>query len=217
MPRHFWRCAAVPALWLAAGCAPSGAEKACCLRPSTTMASTNSALSTRSLYGQPFVWETDTGEQIRLSELRDRPRIVTMFFASCEGSCVLTLEHLRAIEASLPTDIRERVGFVMVTFDPDRDTAKALAAYRSERHLPIDRWTLLRGSSQATTNLAASLGTQFIRNSPRGIVHTTEIAVVDETGNIVDSQSGTHPDLNRTIAALHAAMWQKPVARSADR
>ena len=150
------------------------------------------------------VWETDTGAQIQLSELQGRPLVIAMFFASCEGACVININHLQEIDASLPPAVRERAAFVIVTFDPERDTSKALSEYRSTHHLATGRWTLLRGSARATADLATMLRTQFSRNSPRGILHTNEITVADAEGNIIERQSGTHPDLSRLTHALRA-------------
>ena len=80
-----------------------------------------------------------------------------MFFTSCEGTCALTVEHLKEIKASLPGDVRSRASFVLVSLDPVRDTPAALAMFRSANRLSPERWLLLRGSPAATADLAGYL------------------------------------------------------------
>ena len=64
------------------------------------------------------------------AELRGKPQVVAMFFASCQYACPLIVNDMQRIEAALTPAQRARVGFTLVTFDPRRDTAEVLADYR---------------------------------------------------------------------------------------
>lgn len=194
----------------AASTSPQRSPPACCRAAATPGSDGATILPGRMLYTIADAWETDTAQHIHLSDLSGRPQIIAMFYAKCQGKCLITFEHMREIEASLPPAIRDRVGFVLITFDPEHDTAQSLAAYRAERNLPLDRWTLLRGNSRATAALASTLNTQFSLRSARGISHTIEITVVDATGKIVQGQAGTHPDLGRTRQAVIDTLRSEP-------
>jgi protein SCO1/2 len=169
-------------------------------------------------YDLKATWDTDGGAKLRLTDLRGKPRVMAMFFANCQGVCLLTVEHMQQVQASLPADVRGKVGFVLVTLDPARDTAEKLAVYRRENVLPAGSWTILRGDDNATAELAARLGITFQRESSRGFVHSSGITLVDSDGNVIQQQLGNHPDLAAMVNALEGAINSETVAanRSAE-
>ncbi len=158
-----------------------------------------------SIYTLDSSWQTDTGGTLRLADLRGHPRVIAMFFTSCEGTCSLTVEHLKRIEASLPVDLRSGASFVLVSLDPVRDTPATLAKFRSENQLASDRWLLLRGDPAPTADLATALKVQYAKDPARRIRHASQITVLDDAGRIILQQTGTRPDLSATIDALATA------------
>jgi protein SCO1/2 len=86
--------------------------------------------------------------------------------------------------------------------DPDRDTAKALAAYAAEQGATRDRWLFLTGDKQALYDLCmkgfklpldASAGTTL-----EPIAHSTRFVLVDRQGEIRGYYSATEEeDLQR--------------------
>lgn len=184
-------------LWLClsvAGCVSPRTDKvpACC-RSESALPAGEAAIG--SLYDLNSLWEDDGGRAVKLSDLRGRPVVISMFYATCQGICVITRDDMRQIEASLPAALRERVQFVLVTLDPKHDTATALKAYRSQEALPVERWRLLRGDVESTTRLAGLLGVGFGRDGSGRFVHASRIVLLDESGNIIHNQDGIHADL----------------------
>jgi protein SCO1/2 len=153
-------------------------------------------------------WETDTGQRIKLADLNGRVRIVSMFYATCQGVCVITKQDMQAIEASLSPKTRERVGFVLVTLDARRDTAEALQAYRKTEGLATGRWTLLRGDEAATGKLAELLGIGSGRDASGRFVHSSELIVVDDSGRIIHHHSGLRADLGGIAHELEVAAFE---------
>jgi protein SCO1/2 len=147
-------------------------------------------------------WQTDDGAAFALAQLRGRPVVISMFYASCEGICVITKDDLKAVEASLPATARARTTFVLVTLAPDLDSAAALKKYRTDHGLSEKNWTLLRGSPADTAALAAQLGIAFGRDRSGLFRHSSVLTVLDETGTILLRQDGVHADLKKTVAAV---------------
>ncbi len=158
-----------------------------------------------SLSDLPGVWETDAGEKVSLAGLNGRVRIVAMFYAACQGVCVVTRQDMQQIEASLPPAAREKVGFVLVTLDPARDALPVLRAYRRAEHLSSARWTLLRGDAVATGQLAALLGVGAGRDDSGRFVHSSELVVVDASGRILQRHHGQRADLDGIAREVAAA------------
>ena len=189
---------------LAGFAAPPSARQACCggMATPTPAAAVAEPAALPPVVESEAVWQTDAGRDFRLSELRGHPVVIAMFYASCEGVCVITRDDMKAVEASLPAAVRARTVFVLVTLAPDLDTPKVLKEYRAEQGLAEGRWRLLRGSAAQTATLAAQLGVRFGRDASGLFRHSSELAVLDETGRLVLQQEGVQADLARTVSVL---------------
>ena len=157
-------------------------------------------LSDNSLYQLDSAWTNDTGRAVKLSSLLGRPHIVTMFFSTCSYACPILVNDMQRIEAALPENVRTNVGFVLISFDTDRDTPAALAAYRARHALPAN-WTLLRGGSDDVLEIAALLGIKFKKDTRGDFAHYNIISLLDNHGEIVLQQIG----LNRDPQAVSSA------------
>jgi protein SCO1/2 len=185
-------------LLLIVGCSTAPTNPASCSTPPIT----GNVPSTKSPLDIQSSWETDRGKILKLSDLRGQPCVFAMFFAKCEGSCVLTIEYLKDIEASLPPDTRGKTRFVAVTFDPAHDSASALAEYRSEHQLS-NRWIILRGNPEGTAELARRISLTYTQQAGGRLVHSNGITIVNATGKIVHQQLGLHSNLAAAVSVLN--------------
>jgi cytochrome oxidase Cu insertion factor (SCO1/SenC/PrrC family) len=71
---------------------------------------------------------------------------------------------------------------VTVVLDPAANSDRAIALYALRFHLRADRWTMARGSSDASA-LAHALG---IESKPDPSAHVHRVAIVDRAGQIVE-------------------------------
>jgi protein SCO1/2 len=181
------------------GCRTTEPVPSCCAKATPTAAAT---FSDKSLYQIESKWTADTGKQIKLADLKDRPQVVVMFFASCQYACPLLVHDLQKIEAALKPEQRGRVGFTLVTFDPRRDTPEALANFRAIRVLPASTWTLLRGAPDDILELAALLGVKYKEETTGQFAHSNIITVLNADGEIVHQLVGLGQDINATVREL---------------
>ena len=198
------------------GCAtsqsPRPAIAACCQQRATGISTTD---TTGSISDVNAEWETDSGGKIKLGDLNGHVRVISMFYATCQGVCVITKQDMQAIEASLPPAVREQVGFILVTLDARRDTAEALHTYRQTESLSPTRWTLLRGDEEATGKLAALLGIGSGRDSAGRFIHSSELVVLDQAGRVIHRHSGLRADLQAIAGEIEAAASPKTGAATA--
>jgi protein SCO1/2 len=166
-------------------------------------------LQAGSVCSENALWETDTGKTIKLSDLNGRVRVISMFYSTCQGVCAITKADMQAIEASLSPAARERVGFVLVTLDPENDTAEALQTYRRDASLSPARWTLARGNKAATGRLAKLLGIGAGRDDSGRYIHTSELIVLDQSGRIIHHYSGLRADLQAITSEIEAVALHK--------
>jgi protein SCO1/2 len=160
-------------------------------------------------------WETDDGKKMALADLNGQVRVISMFYSTCQGVCVITKNNMQQIDASLSPATRERVKFVLVTLDPARDTAAALRSYRRVENMPASRWTLLRGDDAATGRLASFLGVAYGRDSSGRFIHSSEIVILDSDGRVLHRHNGVAANLSGIASEVDAAVsHQAPPALS---
>ena len=178
-------------------------QPSCCSRSEPAAAYTD-----KSLYQVGSRWTTDAGKQIKIGELRGWPQVVAMFFANCQYACPLIVSDMQQIEAALTPAQRARVGFTLVSFDPKRDTAEALAEYRRVRELGVERWTLLRGAPDDVQELAALLGVRYKQDGRGQFAHSNMITVLNADGEIAHQQVGLGQDIQETVRILAKLVGQ---------
>ena len=159
----------------------------------------------RSLYQLDSTWTSDVGRKVKLGVLRGRPQILAMFFSNCEYACPILVNDIKKLEAKLPKDVLAKVDFVLVSFDTKRDTAEALAAYRSKEHLATGRWTLLRGENDDIRELAALLGVNYAADSRGQFAHSNIITLLNAEGEIAFQHNGLNQDSRPLITAITKA------------
>ena len=113
---------------------------------------------------------------------------------------------MQLIEGALPPELRPHVGFVLVTFDPARDTPDVLSAYSARMHLDPLSWLLLSGHPDDVLELATLLGITYKRDPSGGFIHANVITVLDKAGEIVHRHEGLHQDMTSTLEAIRRAV-----------
>lgn len=152
------------------------------------------AFTDKSVYQVESKWTTDAGKEIKLASLAGKPQVVLMFFANCTYACPILVGNLQRIEAALPPDLRDRVGFTLVSFDSQRDTPAALADYRRSRQLTGGNWTLLHGQPDDVLELAALLGIRYKQDATGQFMHSNVITLLNAKGEIVFQLTGLDAD-----------------------
>lgn len=197
------------AMALGTGCGEKPASSAglppCCraLQPAASF-------TDGSLYQLNSEWTSDAGKTIRLGVLEGRPQIVTLFFTHCEFTCPLLLHDLRRIESALPAALRERVDFLLISLDAERDTPAALHAYRQTQQLPVSNWTLLRGEPGDVLELAALLGVNYQRDARGQFAHSNMITLLNARGEIAFQLPGVNSDITPFIRAVERLFPASP-------
>lgn len=186
---------------LAEGCCATKTVPACCAK-----AEPATAFSDKSLYQTESKWTTDANKQIKLADLKGRPQVVVMFFASCQYACPILVHDLSRIQAALKPELREKVGFTLVSFDTKRDTPEALAKFRETRNLSTTNWTLLHGADDDVLELAALLGVKYKEEASGQFAHSNLITVLNDDGEIVHQLVGLGQDINATVRELEKVL-----------
>lgn len=181
-----------------------------CSRPRATTPAVSAPTSRGefSVYDVGGQWRDQTNAARSLASLRGTPAVIALMYTHCGSSCPLALAAMKRIERESPG-----VRFVLVSLDPDRDTAGALSMYAGEHGLSSERWTLVNGSDADVRALAAVLGIRYRRISPSEVAHSNALTLLDADGTIVRQQAG----LDGTTEMIGAARALLAEAHIADR
>ncbi len=128
--------------------------------------------------------------------LRGKPRLVSMFYTSCQYICPLIVDSGKAIERALTPAQRDRLGIVLISMDPARDDPAALEAVATKRKLDGDRWWLAAPREGDVRSVAGVLGIRYRKLADGEFNHTSALVLLDAEGRIVarTDQVGTRPD-----------------------
>jgi protein SCO1/2 len=163
------------------------------------------ALPGESIYQLSVELTTQNGERTSLAALRGRPALVTMFYTSCDGVCPMLAFTLRRMEAALTAKQREGLQWLMVSFDPQRDTPQALSAFAQLNQIDRLHWQLARTGEASVRELAAVLGIRFRKLPGGAFSHSTVVVLLDGEGRIVAQTSNLtqlDADFMRTLTAM---------------
>jgi protein SCO1/2 len=132
-------------------------------------------------------------------------QVLAMVYTTCESACPIIVSLMQRLEAALPPELHPKVGFVLVSFDPERDTPSVLRAYSNKRHLDPTSWSLLSGHPDDVLELATLLSIKYKRDQQGGFMHSNVMTVLNRAGEIVHRQEGLQQDLTAILEAIHRA------------
>lgn len=133
-----------------------------------------------------FTLQTANNEAFRLSD--QKGKIVLLFFGytSCPDVCPVTLATFKQVYDNLGED-SQKVRFVMITADPDRDTPDKVSEYVA-RFSP--EFIGLSGNRSALEPIWKQLGV-FVEKQDSGsaagylVSHTSSVYVLDPNGSLL--------------------------------
>lgn len=139
-------------------------------------------LPRESVYQLPVKLTDARGRQYDWRALRGKPRVVSMFYTSCQFICPLIVDAGKAIEKQLAPAQQQRVGFLLISMDPARDTPAALKKIESGRKLDPKRWTLAAPAPGDVRAAAGVLGVRYRQLEDGEFNHSTVLVLLDADG-----------------------------------
>ncbi len=172
-----------------------------------TSAVNTAAIPEESIFQLKDSFQTQDGKLFTLDMLQGKPTVVGMIFTHCTYACPRLTADIEQIAKSLNVD-KDKVNFVLVSFDAARDTSARLKEYANTMHLDKD-WTLLHGSEDAVRTLSVLLGVQFEKDANGDFSHSNLISLLDKQGVFEYQKEGLEADHQETLNRLKKLMAQK--------
>lgn len=143
---------------------------------------------------------------------RGKPQLVSMFYTSCQYICPLIVDSGKGVEKALTPGQRARLGILLISMDPARDTPAALATVAGKRKLDPARWTLARPAADNVRPIAGVLGIRYRALADGEFNHTSALILLDADGRILarTEQMGSVPDPAFIAAVRRATAVRTP-------
>jgi protein SCO1/2 len=165
-------------------------------------------LPSKSVYQLAVPLTDQNGKAFQLADERGTPTVVSMFYTSCQFTCPMLIEAMRANEEKLAPAERARLKVLLVSFDPEHDTVAALRKTADAHGVDGSRWSLVRSDATSVRKLAALLGIQYRAIGNGDFNHTAALILLDgdgqvvaRTGEVTRSDDRFVKELKRAVAA----------------
>ena len=146
---------------------------------------TASPLPKNSVYQLPLPLTDQHGKTSDWRHHRGKPQVVAMFYTSCQYICPLIVDSGKAVEHALTPAEQAKLGFLLISMDPKRDTPVALMRIAKQRKLDPARWSLASPRDEDVRGVAGVLGVRYRQLADGEFNHTSALVLLDRDGRIV--------------------------------
>lgn len=144
--------------------------------------------------------------EVKFPELvKGKVTLMAMVYTHCPDICPMTTHNMQLVESKLSEKELDKVRFVVITFDPNRDTPQVLKKFGEIRDINFSRWNFLTGDEQNTKEVMLKFDVKAVPadssydadgNLSYYIVHTDRISLIDQNGLLRKNYVGSIADVN---------------------
>jgi protein SCO1/2 len=150
------------------------------------------------------------GRIVSLASLRGKVLLLDFIYTHCPGPCpILTSRHV-SVQRALPPELAEKVHFVSISLDPERDTPDAFRHYAEARGVDLATWSFLGGAPDAVADVNARYGVAPTPSASGEIEHLVITYVIDAEGRIARRFAGLDDRAETLVAAIAAVTGSVP-------
>ena len=148
--------------------------------------------------------------RLSLADLRGKAVVLTFIYTTCADTCPLLTAKMASLQARLGGDFGQRVFFVSITVDPERDTPAMLKGYAAAHGARFDGWAFLTGTPAEIREVAKRYGI-FYKKTARGDVdHTFLTSVIDPRGFLRVQYLGVRFEPTELLTDIRSVLAEAP-------
>lgn len=159
-------------------------------------------LPDNSLYQFGQEWTNQYGEKQSLESLQGKVRIFAMVYTRCTSACPLIVQAMKKIEQQLPPEAAGKIGFVLFSMDPKRDTPESLRDFVRTHGIGKDNWLLLTSNQDNVQELTAAIAFNFKEAADGVFIHQNTISVLDAKGVLVHQYPNLEDAVSEAVKGL---------------
>ena len=129
-----------------------------------------------------FALTSQDGAPVKLADYRGKVVAVTFIFTLCADTCPVLTPMMSFVQDQLGNDFGEKIRFVSITVDPERDTPEVLKDYAQAFGANLSGWAFLTGTPDAIRDLTRRYGVFASKTVSGSIDHTFLTSIIDQRG-----------------------------------
>jgi protein SCO1/2 len=146
------------------------------------------------------------GRQFSFSQVRGKVLVVAYIYTNCPDICHVISKKMNVFKEQIKkSGLKDRVYFISITFDPERDTPEVLRHHAEMMNLDLDNWVFLTGDQNAVNAILKLAGMEVIKepgetsgngDQSYSLLHRDRISLADKNGRIRKHYKGSefNPD-----------------------
>lgn len=155
-----------------------------------------------SIFNLTSNWHTEEGKEIQLKSLKGKVLVVVMIYTSCKAACPRLVADMRNIEKKIPSKLKDKVQYILVSIDPKNDKPQKLKEFAKANLMDDEKWTFLQGNESSVREFANVLAMKYKEISPMDFSHSNIITVFDQQGVLTHQQEGLAIDNKETVGKI---------------
>jgi protein SCO1/2 len=129
-----------------------------------------------------FALTSQDGAPVKLADYRGKVVAVTFIFTLCADTCPVLTPMMSFVQDQLGADFGEKIRFVSITVDPERDTPEVLKDYAQAFGANLSGWAFLTGTPDAIRDVTRRYGVFAAKTANGSVDHTFLTSIIDQRG-----------------------------------
>jgi protein SCO1 len=159
----------------------------------------------QSVIGRPvgeFTLQDRLRREVKLSDYRGKPLVVSFVYTSCSQACPVTTQFLaKSVKAARQALGPDSFNVVTIGFNQPFDSPDAMVAFARQNRITESNWEFLSPDLKTVTALTSNFGFTYYA-TPKGFDHIAQVTVVDGNGLIYRQVYGESFDLPMLVGPL---------------
>jgi protein SCO1 len=127
-----------------------------------------------------FALISQDGAPVKLTDYRGKVVALTFIFTLCANTCPVLTPMMSFVQDQLGSDFGEKIHFVSITVDPERDTPEVLKEYAQAFGANLSGWSFLTGTPDAIRDVTRRYGIFAAKTANGSIDHTFLTSIIDK-------------------------------------
>jgi len=146
-------------------------------------------------------------------DFKGKPFLLGFIFTNCPDVCPLTSHNFQLVQEEAKNEGINKVNFVLISFDPDRDKPSVLKEYAALRNIDESNFRLLTGDKDTIKALMKKMQVVAVpgdtSKTPDGeliyfYIHTDRAFLIDKDNRIRTEYRGSKLDVSQVVKDLKA-------------
>jgi protein SCO1/2 len=146
-------------------------------------------------------------------DFKGKPFLLGFIFTNCPDVCPLTSHNFQLVQEEAKNEGINKVNFVLISFDPDRDKPSVLKEYSGLRNIDESNFKLLTGDKDTIKALMKKMQVVAVpgdtSKTPDGeliyfYIHTDRAFLIDKDNRIRTEYRGSKLDISQVVKDLKA-------------